>query len=301
MSPQAARAAAADADAQGRPQAKAESPAAAGAASLRNRYAELRPQFEHSPFNRPLHLESAAGPHASQGDVYAMVEQPMAMVIGALASPDNWCDVLILHLNVKYCRAATRSGPAVLRVVIGRKHEQSLDEAYPVEFAFRVTSSASGYLDVALDAAQGPFGTRDYRIELEAAAIDSERTLLHLRYSFSYGYQARFAMGLYLATSGGDKVGFTLVTPDDDLPPQPVRGLRGAVERNVMRYYLAVDAYLATIAAPEADRFGQSLDLWFDATEAYAPQLHEVDRDTYRSIKRQERARQRAPDGESGR
>lgn len=47
-------------------------------------------------------------------------------------------------------------------------------------------------------------------------------------------------MGFDLATSGSDKVGFTLVTAGGDRPPQPVRGLRGAVERNVMRHYLAM-------------------------------------------------------------
>lgn len=270
-----------------------------GAEILRNRYAELRPLLEQSPFQRPLHLESAAGHRKSQGDVYALVEQPVATVTGLLANPDNWCDVLILHLNVKYCRADTRGERAVLRVAIGRKHEQALEDTYPVEFAYSVTSSGPDYLEVVLDAARGPFGTRDYRIALEALAIDSERTLLHLRYSFGYGFQARFAMGFYLATSGSDKVGFTLVTPGDDRPPQPVRGLRGAVERNVMRYYLAVDAYLATFATPDPDRFGQSLDVWFNATEAYATQLHEVDRDTYRAMKQQERERQLTRDEDS--
>jgi hypothetical protein len=297
--PHSAWASPSDIDPQGSPDTATGGLATAGAGVLLTRYAELRPQLEQSPFDRPLYLESAAGSHASQGDVYALVGQPMATVTGSLASPDSWCDVLMLHLNVKYCRADTRGGRPTLHVAIGTKHEQSLEDAYPVEFTYGVTSSATDYMDVVLDAAHGPFGTRDYRIELEAVAIDGGRTLLHLRYSFAYGFQARVAMALYLATAGSDKVGFTQVTPGDRRPPQPVRGLRGAVERNVMRYYLAVDAYLATVAAPEPDRFWQSLDVWFNATEAYATQLHEVDRDTYLAMKRQERERQMTLDEKS--
>ncbi|MDH4164778.1 MAG: hypothetical protein OEV90_00015 [Gammaproteobacteria bacterium] len=44
--------------------------------ALRERYAALRPQLEQGPFQRPLHLESAAGPHSAQGDVIALVDHP---------------------------------------------------------------------------------------------------------------------------------------------------------------------------------------------------------------------------------
>lgn len=83
--PHGAWASPADVDPHGSPDNVLESPATAGAEMLREQHAELRPQLEHSPFNRPLYLESTAGPHASQGDVYALVEQPMATVTGSLA------------------------------------------------------------------------------------------------------------------------------------------------------------------------------------------------------------------------
>jgi len=126
--------------------------------------------------------------------------------------------------------------------------------------------------------------------------LEDGQTFLHLQYSFGYGLQARFAMGLYLATAGSDKVGFTMVKPSADGTPQPVRGIRGAVERNVMRYFLAVEAHVAALPAPEPDRFERSLELWLDATEAYATQLHEMDRDAYLAMKRKEHRRQQALD-----
>lgn len=260
--------------------------------ALRERYAALRPQLEQSPFQRPLYLESAAGPDSAQGDVFALVDHPLASITGSLTNPDNWCDVLLLHPNVKSCRTDSHGERTVLRVAMATKREQTLENAHAVEFDCSVAAPLADYTEAELLAAHGPFGTRDYRIALQAVALESGQTFLHLQYSFGYGFQARFAIGLYLATAGSHKVGFTLVGATDDRPPQPVRGIRGAVERNVMRYYLAVEAHVAALAAPEPERFERSLELWFDATETYAAQLHEMDRDAYLSMKRQEYQRQ---------
>ena len=262
--------------------------------ALRETYTGLRTQLEQSPFQRPLHLESAVESRSSQGDVYAVVDYPMSRLSGSLTNPDNWCEVLMLHVNVKSCRVDPGDENPVLRVAIGRKYDQPSKKAYPVEFTFCVTSSGDDYMSVVLDAGEGPFGTRDYRIALEAVALEGDRVLLHLRYSLNYGFQARVALKTYLATSGSGKVGFTMVAPHTDRPPRLVRGMRGAVERNVMRYYLAIEAYLAALPLPEPERFERSLALWFDATEMYSAQLHELDREDYLAMKRVERERQQA-------
>ncbi|TPQ38032.1 hypothetical protein C2U69_14710, partial [Cupriavidus pinatubonensis] len=55
---------------------------------------------------------------------------------------------------------------------------------------------------------------------------------------------------------------------------------------------LAIDAYLATLSVPPAKRLGQRLASWFDATEKYSRQLHEVDRDAYMTMKLNEYQRQ---------
>jgi hypothetical protein len=61
-----------------------------------------------------------------------------------------------------------------------------------------------------------------------------------------------------------------------------------------MRYYLAVAAYLASLSLPAGDRVEQRLGAWFDATERYPAQLHEVDRESYLTMKRSELRRQAA-------
>ena len=59
-----------------------------------------------------------------------------------------------------------------------------------------------------------------------------------------------------------------------------------------MRYFLAIDAYLGALANPGPDRFEESLERWFAATERYALQLHEVEHDDYVAMKRREYLRQ---------
>jgi hypothetical protein len=50
------------------------------------------------------------------------------------------------------------------------------------------------------------------------------------------------AMKTYLATLGSSKVGFTVTRRQSNGQPEYIRGMRGLVERNAMRYYLAIDA-----------------------------------------------------------
>jgi hypothetical protein len=102
------------------------------------------------------------------------------------------------------------------------------------------------------------------------------------------------AMQTYLATLGRNKVGFTVIGQLPDGQPIYVNGLRGVVERNVMRYYFAIDAYLGAQRRPPPDRMLKSLQDWFDATERYPRQLREVSRNEYFEMKLREIERQRS-------
>ena len=262
------------------------------AAALRARHAALHERLEHSPFPQHIYVESFEGPSASRGDVYAVVDYPIATVSDALTSPAHWCDLLVLHLNVKYCHPVSRDGHTVLSVAIGRKHDQPLISTFRVEFDFSVAASRPGYLDIELNASQGPLGTGNYRISLEAVGLEQQQAFVHLQYSYTHDSAARAAMRMYLATTGRGKVGFTMIGEPNDPQPQFMGGVRGAIERNTMRYYLAIDAYLGTLTVPAPGRFEQSIERWFDATERYSRQLHEIDRDAYLEMKRSEYQRQ---------
>ena len=266
------------------------------AASLRDKYQSLAQQLAHNPFGRPLYLESQELPSALKGDIYGVVNFPFATVNGTLndpaQGPNNWCDVLILHLNIKYCHASTGAGGTVLAVNIGKKTEESLSSSYRVQFNYRPTASKPDYLRVELSAATGPLSTKDYRIVLEAIPAGASRTFIHLTYAYGYGTVGRLAMKTYLATIGSDKVGFSSTRDPSTGEPQYIGGVRGLVERNTMRYYLAIDAYLGALASPRSARLDKRLTDWFDATEQYPRQLHEVSRADYMQMKQDEYQRQ---------
>jgi len=264
------------------------------AAALTARYAALRGQLASDQYPRPLYLESTASRDALRGDVYALLNQRFALVASALQDRGKWCDILILHLNVKGCRPANSSAGKALRVNVGRKFDQPLDDTYLFDFLYAVEVDP-GYLRVALSAGEGPLGTSDYRIIVEVVALDAGLSFLHLSYSYVDKLPARMAMRSYLATIGRDKVGFSIVGRKPDGQPVYINGVRGVVERNTMRYFLALEAYLGALSAPDAAQMEIRLDTWFTAAERYRAQLHEMERADYLDMKRKEVRRQQAP------
>jgi hypothetical protein len=253
-------------------------------AALHSKFDSLQDKLSHNAYGRPLVLQSTQTSDRLEGEVYARVDQPYAMVQKALRGTDNWCGILILHLNVKMCHAQ----PAGLDMALGRKYDQPVDDAYKLHFDYRLANDGADYLRAELTSADGPLGTRDYRIAVEAAPLDATHTMLHMSYAYGFGFTARVAMNAYLSTAGSDKVGFSTSGTGSDGKPTYVGGVRGLVERNTMRYYLAIDDY---VAAPAPSQLDQRLEAWFDATERYPRQLHEIDKAEYLSMKRIEAKR----------
>jgi hypothetical protein len=157
---------------------------------------------------------------------------------------------------------------------------------------FTVAAKQPDYFEVLLLAKDGPMGTSDYRIALEAVELTPKQTFLHLTYAYSANSAGRLAMQVYLATLGRNKVGFTLADESVNGQPAWIDGMRSLVERNTMRYYLAIDSFLTSATPPAAERFERSLQIWFDATELYPRQLHELDWPAYLEMKRAEHVRQ---------
>ena len=248
----------------------------ADAGSLHGKYNDLREELRSNSYGRQMHIDSSQTSNSLQGDIYAVLDHPYDQVKQAMTDPSAWCDIMLLPFNTKACRASGNR----LSVRIGRKYNQPVADAYPIDFSFNNVSAGADFLETRLNAGQGPFGTRDYHIDVEAIPLDSGRTFMHMSYAYGFGGAGRFAMQAYLATAGASKVGFT------------TDGVRGAVERNAMRYYLAIDAYLDSLSAPAEQRVDKRIQAWFNATERYPRQLREMDRSTYVAMKRQEYQRQ---------
>ncbi len=254
-----------------------------GPAGLRARFAALRGELARNALGAPLHLESAEAPRRIEGDMYAVVDQPFATTAKVLGDPGQWCDILILHLNNKYCRRSLQQGPTTIDLRVGKKQEQAVADASLLHFVWEPPKMQTDYLRVRMTAADGPYDTRDYAILVEAVPLEGDRTFLHLGYAFGYGGASHFALHLYLATVGRDKVGFSRTGEGSY-----VGGMRGVAERNLMRYYLAIEAYLHSLAAPPPRQLDARLEAWFDATERYPRQLHELDRADYLRMKQSE-------------
>jgi hypothetical protein len=262
------------------------------AQQLRSQRNTLDEQLQHNVFARPLVLLSAETQQGLRGDMYALVSFPFASVSNALQDPQQWCEVMILHLNTKYCHAVNGPQGAVVNLNIGSKTPQTLAQSTRVALAYTVVTSQPDYFAVELGARDGPMGTHNYKMTLEAVALAPEQTFLHLTYAYSANLPARLAMQTYLATVGSDKVGFTVLSHAAQGQPVWIKGLRALVERNTMRYYLAINSYLATRQQPPGQRFEASLQHWFSASETYPHQLHEIERPAYLEMKRAEHLRQ---------
>ena len=264
------------------------------AAALHAKHAALADRLHDNPFKRALHLDSSETSSSLKGDVYTLVDYPMATVSAALDDPENWCEVLILHINTKHCRATADKKGSVLRVSVGRKTAQPIEDAYPIEFAYRAAAVTPRYLEIRLDAEKGPMSTSNYRILLQAVPVGKSQTFMRLSYSYDYGLAGRLAMKSYLATLGSDKVGFTPVGRQSDGQPEYIGGMRGVIERNTMRYYLAIDSYLASLNSPPSMQLQKRLQSWYAATEQYPRQLYEIGRTAYIDMKQSEYRRQQA-------
>ena len=134
-------------------------------------------------------------------------------------------------------------------------------------------------------------GTSQYRVMLEAVPLGERQTFLHFAYAYDHNMVARLATMAYLATFGSHKVGFTVIGKLPDGEPDYIRGLRGLMERNAMRYFLTLDAYLDGLDAPPPERAEKRMHRWFEEVERYPVQLHEIDLATYLDNKRSDRRR----------
>jgi len=271
------------------------------AARLLATYHDLKPRLDQNAFHRRLYLDSQESPSTVTGEIYAVMDYPFVTVHDALSDTsngvNNWCDVLLLHPNIKYCRSSGSSSGNVLTVNVSQEEvAEELRSTYRLRFNYDAAVTSPGYFRVKLHADSGPLNTRDYQIVLEAVSLGSHRTFLHLTYAYSYGALGRLAMKGYLATFGRGKVGFTEIADSSAARPEYVSGVRGLVERNTMRYFLAIDARLSEPPGQPDTRLEQRLNNWFSASEQYPRQLHEIDRQQYMQMKQEEYRRQQAMD-----
>ena len=229
--------------------------------------------------NQPLTIQSKISDNKLHAEVFSVKPYAFSEMVEKLSNPEQWCRFITLHLNIKAC--VYRSGSEQsLSFFAGRKFYESAEDAYELKYRFEVETVTEQYFKLSLSAEEGPFGTQDYLIILELLKVKNE-VVIHMSLSYQSSFSSRLGTSVYLSTIGADKVGFSQIKNMDG-KLEYIQGIEGIIERNVMRYYLALSVYL------DADENHQMKAAWFDATEKFAMQLHEVERADYLEAKKQE-------------
>jgi hypothetical protein len=239
-----------------------------------------------------LYLQSTVADLRAQGQVLARLPLPLAEVRAALRSPRSWCLLLMLHPNVGECEVrAVGQGPPTLQMLMGQQRVAVIGSTHRLSLAWSLQRDDDSGLSLDLTAEQGPMGTRDYRIGARIEALDATHSALELQYSSAFSRAGLWLAELYVSTAGRQRIGFTVEGQDANGQPVHVRGLRGSVERNTMRFHLAVQSWLGVQSLPAAQRIPRAIDAWWQSSEPHAAQLHEVEREEYVQMKLQQYGR----------
>ena len=262
---------------------------------MQSLYRSLQPRLAQSPFQRELALDSTEASERLSGDIYATLDAPLANLELVNRSPLRWCEILLLLSNTKSCVVGRQDEAPSLQMRMGTKGPQALATTTPMNFKFETSAPQATVLETHLSSNSGPMGTKDGKLRVQAIAVGPNKSFIHLHYSYSSSLAGRLATGVYLQTLGRGKVGFSKEQAEASRPADAhwVGGVRGIIERNTMRYFMGLSCALQ-FAGTEAptQRFAQMAPCWYDDTERYPQQLHEMGRSEYLEMKRAEYARE---------
>lgn len=268
------------------------SPVNADLTGMQQKHQKLKGSLLNNVFALPVYIESKSEKKSQQGDIYGIIYHPYSTVKSALTSPKNWCDIVPQHLNIKACTYQYKNNHCQLTLYSGRKYYKEPNKTYKLEYTYSATLHQNNYFRTLLDAKDGPLGTHNYIIFVEAIPINDRSTFIHFRYSYNQGFWARVVMKSYLSTLARNKVGFTIIKTNKKNEPVYIGGIRGVIERNVIRYYFAIQSYLDTLNIEPGKQFRARINNWFDLTKKHHKQLYEMNKQDYLKYKQAERKNQ---------
>jgi hypothetical protein len=253
-------------------------------------YQELQEDARRGPFGLPLHLHAEEREDLVRAEVHGILDLPFRRVGPKLAEPSSWCEFIPLNLNIKACTLQVLAPETILTLYIGGKGYQLPEAAWRQEYRFQVRARQRGYVAIFLEALEGLLGTKGQRLEIEMASVLGS-TVVEFRSSYQPSAASRLLTAIYLATLGRDKIGFSRESSGGG-PPGYVKGEQGLIERNTMRYYLLLEAFLDTQGLPGSQRFEARLNAAYDLMERFPAQLHEMEKAEYLDTKRREHENQ---------
>jgi hypothetical protein len=254
-------------------------------------YQELQEAARRGPFGFPLNANSETRQNLVNAEVLGILDHPLETFGTAVVDPASWCEFVPLNLNIKACTFQRNSPEALLTLYIGGKRYMPPEAAAQQPYSFLARERRPKYVAVSLSALQGLMGTKTHHLDFEAASVDG-KTVVALHSSYEQSAASTLATAIYLATVGREKVGFSRERAGPDGQASFVKGAQGLIERNLMRYYLVLKAFLDTQTVPESRRFEARIGTFYDLMERYPTQLHEMERAEYLDVKRRERENQ---------
>jgi len=225
-------------------------------------------------------------------NIVGKIEHPFYRMQGFLKNIPNLCDFMLLNLNIKTCIATHKNDIAELVLFAGRKFYQHPRDGERIVYKVKINSMLESYVDISLTAAEGPYGTSEYVIRVQAEP-DKNMTILHIHTGYTTSIMSRLGTGIYLSTMGSDKIGFSITGYNKKHEPIYIQGEDGVIERNAMRYYLGFLAMLEPEADAGEKQFLRRAEKWFELTQQYKKQLYEMEKQEYLGAKKQEYANQR--------
>lgn len=252
----------------------------------------------------PIRAQVSVADDVVDCDIRAVVARRPEQVMALLGSARGWCEFALLHPNVKACVQEPAKDRQRIVFYTGTKYFQPVETSRPQRYDLRVERRGDGMLVARLRSVPEKPADGAGPARIEVVALDGERSGVRVQYRAPLSAGARLLAATYFATFGRDKIGFSTAGVDADGNPVYVGGLAGAIERNVVRHFLAIDTLLLAQEAGAGMPLERRLAHWFALTERHARQLHELDRAEYLDIKQREFAQsdelQRGIDAQAG-
>jgi len=251
------------------------------------KYAAFRLNQETNPLPFTLRSKDKNGVISASVQTF-LPGIPYSIFARQLSRIEEWCEFVPLHLNIKTCSFQKHGEEQKLGFYVGAKGYRTPDQASLLLMKFHATMEEEVLL-IHFSAKDGPYDSSDYDFSIRAIGIEGG---VYLEFDLSSvpGKVSSLA-NIYFLTVARNKMGFSKIETVTG-ETKYIGGRRGAAERNVVRYLLAIQTYFATLEVSPKMRYEARLERWFDATQQYKRQLYEMDRETYLSIKKRERKNQ---------
>jgi len=267
--------------------------------SVQARAVEFRQQQLSGDNPLPFLLNSSFSSELSKARVRTFIRGvALDLFAERLLQPAEWCEFIPLHLNIKACGFTETNQKNVVRFYAGVKDYVTPDDAHLLQLSFDAKKE-NDVFSADLFAADGPLDSTNIRFSIRAIDAEGEGgsgVYVEFELSSEPGLTNTLAR-VYLATIARKKIGFSIKGETWSGKPKYVGGQRGAIERNLVRYLMAIETYFDTAAqfsglSPD-DLYKQRIDRWYDRTDQYRRQLYELPRTEYISNKLKERENQK--------